>query len=127
MNISGIRTYAGFYDYNTIKQSEIRSRQIQEAKSGMEKEVPFSAEEQKAEEPVLASARDNGAKEFTEKYQPEAVYEMKGEDSDIAKLDVEKAISDMKKDEILMEYQFFVNSATLEYVATDNIQEQFVL
>ena len=33
MNISGIRTYAGFYDYNTIKQSEMRSRQIQEAKA----------------------------------------------------------------------------------------------
>ena len=29
MNISGIRPYAGFYDYNSIKASEIRNQQIQ--------------------------------------------------------------------------------------------------
>ena len=31
MNISGIRPYAGFYDYNSIKAEELRSRQIAEA------------------------------------------------------------------------------------------------
>ena len=30
MNISGIRTGAGFYDYNSIKINEVRSQQIQE-------------------------------------------------------------------------------------------------
>ena len=32
MNISGIRTGAGFYDYNSIKINEVRSQQIQEAR-----------------------------------------------------------------------------------------------
>ena len=33
---------------------------------------------------------------------------MKGIASDIASLDVEKAVSDMKKDQVLQQYQFFV-------------------
>lgn len=50
MNISGIRTGAGFYDYNSIK--------------------------------IVA--------DFNAKYQPDASYDLKGVDSDISKLDVEK-------------------------------------
>lgn len=34
-----------------------------------------------------------------------------GKDSDIYSLDVENAISDMKKDDVLREYQFFVGSS----------------
>jgi len=37
-------------------------------------------------------------------------------------------ISDMKKDEVLLEYQFFVNSAGgLGNLAAGNVTEQFVL
>ena len=31
MNISGIRTGAGFYDYNSIKINEVRNQQIRES------------------------------------------------------------------------------------------------
>lgn len=34
-----------------------------------------------------------------------------GKDSDIASLDMQKAISDMKKDQVLQQYQYFVGSA----------------
>ena len=40
-----------------------------------------------------------------------ASFDMKGKDSDIASLDMEKAISDMKKDSILEEYQYFVGDS----------------
>ena len=36
-----------------------------------------------------------------------------GRDSDIHSLDVEKAISDMRKDQILQQYQYFVGSKTV--------------
>lgn len=36
-----------------------------------------------------------------------------GRDSDIRSLDVEKAISDMSKDQILQQYQYFVGSRTV--------------
>ena len=42
MNISGIRTGAGFYDYNSIKINEVRSQQIQEAIAEMEQRLQES-------------------------------------------------------------------------------------
>lgn len=127
MNISGIRTYAGFYDYNTIKQNQVRSRQIQEAKVAAKQSVAVAEEVPVIEEAVV-SVTDNGAGEFAKQYEPDAVYEMKGADSDIFKLDMEKVISDMKKDEVLLEYQFFVNSAGgLGNPTVSNVTEQFVL
>lgn len=41
-----------------------------------------------------------------------------GKDSDIRSLDMEKAISDMKKDQVLQQYQYFVGSAGK--MVTDN-------
>lgn len=127
MNISGIRTYAGFYDYNTIKQSEMRSQQIQEAKVATMHGHAMQEDTKASEVVAVVSAPDNGALDYAEQYQPDAVYEMKGADSDILKLDVEKAISDMKKDEVLLEYQFFVNSGAGLENAVNSVQEQFVL
>lgn len=108
MNISGIRTYAGFYDYNTIKTSEARIQQIQEAK--VPAEQPEREPENIPEALTVAEPKkpDYGASEYAKQYQPDAVYELKGADSDIAGLDVEKALSDMQKDKVLQQYQFFV-------------------
>lgn len=38
-------------------------------------------------------------------------FEMKGRDSDIELLDMEKAVSDMQKDKALMQYQYFVGDS----------------
>ena len=40
-------------------------------------------------------------------------FEMKGRDSDLASLDMEKAVSDMQKDQALMQYQYFVGDTNL--------------
>jgi|P827metagenome_2_1110787.scaffolds.fasta_scaffold39648_2 hypothetical protein len=40
-------------------------------------------------------------------------FEMKGRDSDLAALDMEKAVSDMQKDQALMQYQYFVGDTNL--------------
>ena len=39
-------------------------------------------------------------------------FEMKGRDSDIDALDIQKAVSDMQKDSALQQYQFFVGDQT---------------
>ena len=41
-------------------------------------------------------------------YEPKATYDLKGADSDIRSLDVAKAVSDMQKDELIHQYQYFV-------------------
>lgn len=38
-------------------------------------------------------------------------FEMKGRDSDISSLDIEKAVSAMQKDQALMQYQYFVGDS----------------
>ena len=49
-----------------------------------------------------------GAYDYAGQYEPDATYELKGADSDIRSLDVAKAVSDMQKDELIHQYQYFV-------------------
>lgn len=126
MNISGIRTHAGFYDYNTIKNSEVRSQQIRDARAEElavaqrpEVELPKEDLEVIATEQQTPRKPDQGAIEYAKQYQPDATYDLKGADSDISSLDVEKAISDMKKDQVLQQYQFFIG----EQLAGDGLLE----
>ena len=104
MNISGIRIQAGFYDYNTIKNTQIQEESVPNV-------IDTAGEDTRVAE-VTESERDNkpdhGATEYAKQYQPDAEYDLKGIASDITSLDVEKAISDMKKDQVLQQYQFFV-------------------
>lgn len=123
MNISGIRTYAGFYDYNTIKNHQMRNQQIAELKADAEV-VAVDEQEQKRQDEMVAVAApvepDQGAIDYAKQYQPDATYELKGAQSDILHLDVEKALSDMSKDKVLQQYQFFVG----ERKAGDALSEQ---
>ena len=41
-------------------------------------------------------------------------FEMKGKDSDLESLDMEKAVSDMQKDQALMQYQYFVGESNVQ-------------
>ena len=107
MNISGIRTGAGFYDYNSIKINEVRSQQIQEARES--EQIPAAQKE------------DYGVADFNSKYQPDASYDLKGVDSDISKLDVEKALYDIKKDQVLQQYQFFVGDDA--FASTEKLKQ----
>ena len=125
MNISGIRTYAGFYDYNTIQINAARGQQIQEAKAATS--VPDAPLEETSSEAVVVAAPrapDRGAEEYAKQYQPDATYELKGADSDIGGLDVEKALSDMKKDQVLQQYQFFISETNpLKSEGLNNLRE----
>ena len=47
-------------------------------------------------------------------------FEMKGRNSDIETLDIEKAVSDMQKDEALQQYQYFVGDTNL-FASEDGI------
>ena len=104
MNISGIRIQAGFYDYNTIKNTQIQEESVPDTVDAVGKDTRVTE--------ITETERDNkpdhGAAEYAKQYQPDAEYDLKEIASDITSLDVEKAISDMKKDQVLEQYQFFV-------------------
>lgn len=103
MNISGIRPYGGAYDYNSIQGTG--AQQPENIRN-----VP--AAESAAPEPERDYGRQTfGAGDYAGQYQPEASYELKGADSDIHSLDVERALSDLRKDQVLQQYQFFVGES----------------
>lgn len=108
MNISGIRTYASFYDYNEIKNGEVRSQQIQQQ----------NPEEEVQEAQNVTSVPDTreldqsfGAFDYAKQYQPDKTYELKGTNSDLDLLDVNQVLSDVQKDQVLQQYQFFVGES----------------
>ena len=105
MNISGIRPYAGFYDYNSIKAEALRNQQIAEA------QVALSSQQTKEpqNDVVAAPVEQNfSSYDFAQTYRPGETYDLKGRDSDIESLDVQKAVSDLGKDQVIQQYQYFV-------------------
>ena len=48
------------------------------------------------------------AADYASQYQSNTTYDMKGADSDIHSLDMTQAITDMQKDQVLQQYQFFI-------------------
>lgn len=113
MNISGIRPTAGFYSYNSIKINELRNQQL--AVTTQEKVVKKESVIEQEETPVEQTF---SSFDFAQTYKPDATYELKGEDSDVSGLDVEKTLSDLEKDKVLEQYQYFVGDRA-QKVATD--------
>lgn len=103
MNISGIRTHAGFYDYNEIKNGQVRSQQMEQSEPEAEKTLQQTVEVQ--------SEQTFDSYAYAMQYEPDQEYELKGADSDLALLDVNQVLSDVKKDQILQQYQFFVGES----------------
>lgn len=142
MNISGIRSKAGFYDYNAIRLNKLRSKQISEARvlglDDMEDEeeviLPVSITKAKEEQKCILQERHQAEQQQAEQQgrqqeeqqvvQQKRQQEQKCEPSETQEVakdlklqeinrervsaEIEKALSDVKRDEVLMQYQFFV-------------------
>ena len=142
MNISGIRSKAGFYDYNAIRLNKLRSKQISEARAlgldDMEDEeeviLPVSITKAKEEQKCILQERHQAEQQQAEQQgrqqeeqqvvQQKIQQEQKCEPSETQEVakdlklqeinrervsaEIEKALSEVKRDEVLMQYQFFV-------------------
>lgn len=108
MNVSGVSPTAGIYSYNSIRLNELRNQQIVASKEA----------HQQIEEPVLQMQESVNLEQtytsydYAQEYRAGETYELKGVDADINKLDVAKAVSDLDKDQILQQYQYFVGEAS---------------
>lgn len=119
MNISGIRPTAGFYSYNSIKINELRNQQL--AVTTQEKAVKRESVIEQEEVPVEQTF---SSFDFAQTYKPDATYELKGEDSDVSGLDVEKTLSDLEKDKVLEQYQYFVGDRAQKVVTDLNTENK---
>ena len=108
MNVSGVSPTVGIYSYNSIRLNELRNQQIAASKEA----------HQQIEEPVLQMQESVNLEQtytsydYAQEYRAGETYELKGVDADINKLDVAKAVSDLDKDQILQQYQYFVGEAS---------------
>mgnify|MGYP000133499042 FL=1 len=62
--------------------------------------------------------------DFAQTYRPGETYELKGKDSDLESLDVQKAVSDLGKDQVLQQYQYFVGSSDAVTKKTNEAAQQ---
>ena len=112
MNISGIRPSIGFYDQNSIRiNPELGISPEEEVASEVASEE-ISSTSVISDEEVAAARKGQtfGSYDFASQYKPGSQYDLKGVDSDIKSLDVEKAVSNMQKDSAIHRYQYFVQN-----------------
>lgn len=113
--IKGIDNYqAGMINRIQNAQSEAALKKVNEQ----------AAASQKKQEPVKEAALDLRLEDIRPRAnasledislslnEPKG-FEMKGRDADLEALDMEKAVSDMQKDEALQQYQYFVGDTNL--------------
>ena len=125
MNISGIRPSESFYSYNSIKLNELRNQQIAASKEAVAVQQPQELETAIAAESM--PVQNYNSFDYAQQYNPDESFELKGIDSDINKLDVQKAISELDKDQVLQQYQFFVGTTPAPISATSEPQSQTTL
>ena len=128
MNVSGIRPYSG---YNTIS---VRPEAVDTKAAEVKQDNRSAQAEENVSVEISAEARARqtfGAYDYAAQYNPRETFEMVGAESDLKSLDVEKAISDMRKDAVLHQYQYFVgnvSNSTASDVAPERVvAENFTL
>ena len=102
MNISGIRPTAGFYSYNSIKTNALHEQQNLENPNTKEHEKKETEGEFSREKQKFTSY------DYAKSYRPEVAYSLNKNSINVEQLDIDKMKSDLKKDQILQQYQYFV-------------------
>lgn len=114
MSISGIRSSTGYQANNSISEIDLQTLREAEQRVNLEKEELDRSMQSRESNTLVIPAREKqtfGAAAYADTYQPDKEYEMKGTESDIQNLDVQKAVSDMQKDRVIQQYQFFVGDS----------------
>ena len=93
------------------QKSETLGQNITSKQQAVVPEAPVA----KAEEATVPVERKNTALEDVSlTFLKDDTYDMIGSESDLNKLDMQKAISDMQKDKILQDYNYFVGSSVVQ-------------
>lgn len=116
MAIQGLSEYGGLYNsyrVNAIPQVDVNTVKRQEEKQNAEEGNLQNLQSNYA--PSNASLEDNRSRianleNISLTFHKEDTFDYIGSESEIGNLDVEKAVSDMKKDQVLQEYQYFVGT-----------------
>ncbi|MBE5880815.1 MAG: hypothetical protein E7289_00685 [Lachnospiraceae bacterium] len=112
MSIDKIGQYGGFYNQYRMPQIQQVSvedvkRQDMEAEQQMQQNVA-SPNVEYAQETINPAPRMANLEDISLSFNVNETYDYIGKDADLHNLDMMSAISDMQKDEVLQQYQYFV-------------------
>lgn len=121
----GIQFYNGLQNFNAYPKMDIPRVDFNEVKKQDELRTETTANIVEAPEPktpvVDNRSRVADLEDVSLKFNKEESFDYIGQDAPIKSLDMEKAISDMQKDDILQEYSYFVGSSRNLYTGDDGI------
>lgn len=110
MGVSGINDYSsGLADYRISKIPSVDEEKIKRQEP--ETQQPETNSLAAADAPDRAGRIEKPLEDISLTFNASEDFDYLGQDSDIRNLDMEKAISDMKKDQVLQQYQYFVGSS----------------
>ena len=119
MSIDRIGLYGGFY--NPYKMPEIQQVSVEDVKKQDEQlakqQMQQSVETPKidyAQQPVNQAPRMANLEDISLTFNTNETYDYIGRDADLQNLDMMSAISDMQKDKVLEQYQYFVGPKEME-------------
>ncbi len=115
MGIGGINDYSSIlanYRVPSIPQVDIEQVKKQQENAALSQDFTPVISSPIVEEPrSREQVSQTNLEDISLSFNLAEDYSYIGSESDIAALDIEKAISDMKKDQILHQYQYFVGSS----------------
>lgn len=114
---SNMQSYYRTSDVSAAKNEEIKAQQVQKHEEEIRMQrietesqaQNYSSQEMQPQEDLRSKVADLENISLT--FNKEETYGYIGSESGLTNLDMQKAVSDMKKDSILQEYQYFVGSA----------------
>lgn len=110
MGVSGINDYSsGLADYRISKIPVAGEEKIKLQEP--ERRQPETDSLAAGDTPGGAGRIEKPLEDISLTFNASEDFDYLGQDSDIRNLDMEKAISDMKKDQVLQQYQYFVGSS----------------
>ena len=113
MSIDRISSYGGFYDRYRV--SEIRPVSVEDVKkqdeqiAGQQFQNEIEpAKSDRVNETFTKAPKTANLEDISLNFNVNETYDYIGRDADLQKLDMMSAISDMQKDKVLEQYQYFV-------------------
>ncbi len=113
MRIGAIEDYSSYLqNYRAPVIPQVSVEEVKRQDQMKAREVQPVSEMTREEAPDLSYRKPNAEiDQLSLTFNKQESFDYLGKDSDINDLDMQKAISDMQKDQMLMQYQYFVGSA----------------
>lgn len=112
MAINGMLGFGGLYNYRPMNIPSVDVNQVKQAEVNEKPEAAEVVSAPSLETPAWEDNRTKAADldNISINFNTGDDFSYIGSESEIGKLDIDKAISDMRKDKILEDYQYFVGS-----------------